>query len=91
MGFYTSPSFFLLLAAAVIPAIVLGLREKPLRRWGMAATAFFLLLLFCRDAVQFGAFAAFLAVEAACTAFVLHEWKQGKKRGFGSLCDKGLA
>lgn len=79
MGFYTSPSFFLLLAAAVIPAVVLGLREKPLRRWGMAATAFFLLLLFCRDAVQFGAFAAFLAVEAACTAFVLHEWKQGKK------------
>lgn len=79
MDFYTSPVFFGLLAVAIIPAIVLGLLEKPLRRWGMAVTIVFVLLLFCRSQMQFAAFLAFLAVQAACTAVVLRSWKSGKK------------
>ncbi len=39
MTFYADPSFFALLALAVAGAAFLGLREKPLARYGMAASA----------------------------------------------------
>ena len=47
MTFYADPSFFALLALAVAGAAFLGLREKPLARYGMAASVVFLACLFC--------------------------------------------
>ena len=39
MTFYADPSFFMLLALAVAGAAFLGLREKPIARYGMVASA----------------------------------------------------
>ena len=38
MSFYTSPSFFVLLAISIIPAAVLGFTGRRIRPYGMAAT-----------------------------------------------------
>ena len=45
MTFYADPSFFALLALAVAGAAFLGLREKPLARYGRAASVVFLSLI----------------------------------------------
>ena len=49
MTFYADPSFFMLLALAVAGAAFLGLREKPIARYGMVASVAFLACLFCKD------------------------------------------
>ena len=36
MGFYTSPSFFMALATAVVPAAVLGFMERRIKYYGFA-------------------------------------------------------
>ena len=46
MGFYTEPAFFILLAVVVAIAAVLGIAEKPLRKYGLAASVVMLALLF---------------------------------------------
>ena len=79
MGFYTSPSFFLLLAAAILPAAALGLSGRSLRGWGMAASCLFVALLFAGDACQLAAFLAFLAVAGAACACTLRSWRSGAK------------
>ena len=49
MSFYTSPSFFVLLAISIIPAAVLGFTGRRIRPYGMAATIVFVALLFSDD------------------------------------------
>ena len=44
MSFYADPSFFVALAAAVAGAAFLGLREKPLKRYGLAVSVVLLAL-----------------------------------------------
>ena len=46
MGFYTEPAFFILLAVVVAIAVVLGIAEKPLHKYGLAASVVMLALLF---------------------------------------------
>lgn len=46
LSFYTDPAFFIILAIVAIPAIALGAFEKPLKGYGMAVSALFLVLLF---------------------------------------------
>ena len=79
MGFYTSPSFFAVLAVCILPAAALGLSGRSIRGWGMASTALFLALLFADDAGQLAAFLAFLAVAGAACAAVSRSWAQGRK------------
>ena len=46
MGFYTSASFFIALAALLIPAACLGLAGRRIKPYGMAASWAMVALLF---------------------------------------------
>lgn len=48
MDFYAEPAFFVLLVPIVGMAVVLGVLERPLRRYGLLVSLVMLLLLFCR-------------------------------------------
>ena len=71
MTFYADPSFFALLALAVAGAAFLGLREKPLARYGMAASVVFLACLFCKDLPGLIAAAGFVVVAVLSMRWVL--------------------
>ena len=79
MSFYASASFFLALVALGVPAAVLGLAEKPLRRYGMVASCIMLALLFSQSPAQLVAFAAFLVVALVALRLTLASWRSGKK------------
>ena len=67
MTFYTDPAFFVLLAVATIPAVILGLNEKPLRGYGFAASVVFVALLFSKDLHGLLAFCFYLLLSSAAT------------------------
>ena len=71
MTFYADPSFFMLLALAVAGAAFLGLREKPIARYGMVASAAFLACLFCKDLPGLAVAALFVATATLSTRWVL--------------------
>ena len=71
MTFYADPSFFALLALAVAGAAFLGLREKPLARYGMAASVVFLACLFCKDLPGLITAAGFVVVAVLSMRWVL--------------------
>lgn len=57
MSFYADPSFFILLVAAIIPAAILGLAEKPLGRYGAVTSVALIACLFCKTPLE-GLYAA---------------------------------
>lgn len=65
MAFFETPAFFILLAIAAIPAIVLGCLGRNIKWYGCIASAFFLLLLFSRDLRGFACFVFLLALSVA--------------------------
>ena len=71
MSFYAEPAFFMLLVPIVAVAVVLGVREKPLARYGMAASALMLVLLFSRTLASFLFFICYLAYSLALDRFVM--------------------
>lgn len=71
MSFYVDPSFFMLLAAAVAGAAFLGLRERPLKRYGLAASAAFLACLFCKDLPGLAVAAGFTAAAVLAAKWLL--------------------
>ncbi|MFR3450822.1 MAG: D-alanyl-lipoteichoic acid biosynthesis protein DltB [Collinsella sp.] len=80
MGFYTSPSFFMALAAAVVPAAVLGFMERRIKYYGFAASCVMVGLLFAgsparRRRVR-GVSRGGVRVHARAT---LASWKSGRK------------
>ena len=66
MSFYADPAFFIAAVVAAVPAIVLGLREKSLLGYSLAASVVFLAMLFMYDLVQAAAFVFFLVVATGC-------------------------
>ena len=72
MTFYTDPAFFILLFAALVPAVILGFMEKPLRGYGFAVSIAFLLLLFSKDLGSLAAFVFYLFVATAATRAYMH-------------------
>ena len=79
MGFYTSPSFFMALATAVVPAAVLGFMERRIKCYGFAASCVMVGLLFAGSPIGAVAFAVFLAVAFASMRATLASWKSGRK------------
>ena len=79
MGFYTSPSFFALLAVAVVPAAVLGLLGRSIRGYGMLASVVFLAFLFSGSPAEFAAFALFLAAAGLAEFVTLRTFAHGDK------------
>lgn len=71
MSFYVDPSFFMLLAAAVAGAAFLGLRERPLKRYGLVASAAFLACLFCKDLPGLAVAAGFTVAATLATRWLL--------------------
>lgn len=71
MTFYTDPAFFILLAVACIPAVVLGVLEKSLRAYGFGASIVLLLLMFSKDLQSLAAFAFYLVVSSLATGLYL--------------------
>ena len=76
MGFYTEPAFFLLLIPVVGIAVVLGLLEKPLARYGCAASVVMLLLLFSRSLPSLAFFACYLVLSFVLARYVTHLFAQ---------------
>ena len=70
MSFYAEPAFFLLLVPIVGIAAVLGICEKPLARYGCAASIVMLLLLFSRSLDSLAFFVGYLAYSFALTRYV---------------------
>lgn len=79
MSFYLQPSFFILLAVAVVPAAVLGFMGKRIKRYGLVVSCVFLLLLFGKDPGGLLAFLVFLAIAFVATFWELRSWKSGEK------------
>lgn len=71
MSFYADLSFFALLALAVVGAAFLGLREKPLKHYGMVASLVFLACLFCKDASGLLIAGGFLIVTTLSSRWLL--------------------
>ncbi|WP_195420412.1 D-alanyl-lipoteichoic acid biosynthesis protein DltB [Collinsella sp. D33t1_170424_A12] len=79
MTFYTSASFFILLAALIVPAAAFGVWGRGLKCWGMAASAIMLAFLYSSSAVQAAAFGLFVAIATAGAFATLASWKRGAK------------
>ena len=71
MSFYEDPSFFLLLALAVVPAVILGLLERRIRIWGLVSSWAFLALLFEGDWAGLAMAAAYMIVNLVLARAVL--------------------
>ncbi|MCL1797853.1 MAG: D-alanyl-lipoteichoic acid biosynthesis protein DltB [Eggerthellaceae bacterium] len=76
MTFYTDPAFFILLAVSVIPAIILGLREKRIKAYGFAVSVFFILVLFSKDGWELAALLFYLLVSFTVTKWYLAQQKK---------------
>ncbi|MEG1746445.1 MAG: D-alanyl-lipoteichoic acid biosynthesis protein DltB [Raoultibacter sp.] len=79
MEFYTQPSFFLFLAAALIPAAILGFSGRRIRVYGLVVSCVFLLFLFAGDLAGMLAFVFFLALAASVTFWTVRSWQSGEK------------
>ena len=69
MSFYTEPAFFIIVAAALVPAIIAGCLGHRPKVYGLLVSIVFLALLFFRDLQGALFFAVFLVVSCATTAF----------------------
>lgn len=79
MEFYSSASFFLALVVVLVPAAVLGLAERRIKWWGLAASCVMLAFLFSSSRLALAFFCAFLAIASAGTFALLRSWRSGKK------------
>lgn len=70
MGFYTEPAFFILLAVVVAIAAVIGIAEKPLHKYGLAASVVMLALLFSESIPSLVFLVAYLVYSFALERFV---------------------
>ena len=80
MSFYAEPAFFLLLVPFVGIAVVLGVCEKPLAKYGCAVSAIMMLLLFSRTPASLAFFACYLVYSFALFRFVVGLFKREHPR-----------
>lgn len=79
MNFYVDPAFYVYLLVALVPAAVLGFTGHRIKRYGLAASLVFLLLLFGENWQGMAAFVAFIAIACAATFWVLRSWQSDEK------------
>lgn len=80
MTFYEDPSFFMLLVVAVVPAVVLGVLEKPLRGYGLVVSCLFLVGLFAWQWTALGLVMAYVLATFAVSRLVLSRRRAGEGR-----------
>ena len=83
MGFYSEPAFFILLVPVIAVAAMLGVREKPLRAWGFAATVLMLGLLFSRDLASLAFAVCYLIGTAILARLVLRLFQTSHQHRIG--------
>lgn len=79
MNYYIDPAFYVFLAAAIVPAAVLGFSGHRIKYYGLVASTVFLLLLFGENIEGMVAFLVFLVLACAATFWVLRSWCSGEK------------
>ena len=79
MTLFADPSFFVLLAAGIVPAAALGLTGHNLRRYGLVLSLVFLACVFAKDLAQLAAFAAFLVVARAAVVALARDPKDKRR------------
>lgn len=75
MSFYAEPAFFLLLVPITAIAVLLGVREKPLAKYGCVVSVAMLLLLFSRSLEALAFFACYLVYSFALARYVTSLFK----------------
>ena len=70
MTLFADPSFFVLLAAALVPAAALGLTGHGLRRYGLAVSLGFLACAFAGNPAQLAGLVAFLVLARAAVLWL---------------------
>lgn len=75
MSFYADPAFFVFLAVALIPSVILGVLGKPIQKYGLVVSVVFLGLLFFRDLYGACSFALFLVISLGAM-FLVNRWFQ---------------
>lgn len=73
MTLFSDPSFFVLLAAAVVGAAVIGLSGRTLRHYGLAVSIGFLACVFFKTPAQLAALLCFLAVARAAVLLLARD------------------
>lgn len=79
MTLFADPSFFVLLAAAVAVAVVIGLSGHTLRHYGLAVSIGFLACVFFKTPTQLAALLGFLAVARASVLFLARNPKDRRR------------
>ena len=79
MTLFADPSFFVLLAAAVAAAAVIGLSGHTLRHYGLAVSVGFLTCVFFKTPVQLAALLGFLVVARASVLFLARNPKDRRR------------
>lgn len=79
MTLFADPSFFVLLAAAVVLAAAIGLSGHTLRHYGLAVSVGFLACVFFKTPAQLAALLGFLAVARASVLFLARNPKDRRR------------
>ncbi|MBE6042592.1 MAG: D-alanyl-lipoteichoic acid biosynthesis protein DltB [Clostridiales bacterium] len=81
MQLFTDSSFFICLAIAAVPALILGINEKPIKYYGMAASLFFIWMSMGSDLKALLCMIAFIVYEFCLiqVQFRFREAEQDKK------------
>ena len=79
MTLFADPSFFVLLAAAVVVAAAIGLSGHTLRHYGLAVSVGFLACVFFKTPAQLAALLGFLAVARASVLFLARNPKDRRR------------
>lgn len=79
MTLFADPSFFVLLAAAVVLAAVIGLSGHTLRHYGLAVSVGFLACVFFKTPAQLAALLGFVAVARASVLFLARNPKDRRR------------
>lgn len=83
MSFYSDPAFFIVVAIAAVPAIILGLMGRTSKVYGLCVSVVMIVLLFCRDLEGAEAFLFFLLVSCATAFATLHWFKTENPHAVG--------
>lgn len=79
MTLFADPSFFVLLAAAVVVAAAIGLSGHTLRHYGLAVSVGFLACVFFKTPAQLAALLGFVAVARASVLFLARNPKDRRR------------
>lgn len=79
MTLFADPSFFVLLAAAVVLAAAIGLSGHTLRHYGLAVSVGFLACVFFKTPAQLAALLGFVAVARASVLFLARNPKDRRR------------